>query len=347
MFDYIQLKSYFRPFPYKNLTKKSCDKTMKGFPCIQTYCDYNHVILYKYTIRELKDAIQRLKLPRCKESKREKICEFCANVMFLSCNAVKIQKLWRRFFIRRFNETLGPSYRHFEVSNNMEDFLTTDAIRDIDYYYYFSYRDKDGFVYTFHIVSIVSLIQKNSKRNPYNRNDFDEVLLERIHRRVRYNKLIKQTGQFAEYTPRVHSVQDKINSIFHHMDHLGGHYTSSNWFLQLNNRQIHKFIYELYEIWNFRAQLSTQLKEEICPPRGNPFSSLPRNYILNYNNQRFMYSTNLLLQVCVNIMEKLSYSARNEENKKMGILYILSALTLVSPEARNALPWLYASVYYN
>ena len=49
----------------------------------------------------------------------------------------------------------------------------------------------------------------------------------------------------------------------------------------------------------------------------------------------------------LNIMEKLSYNAHDNENKNMGVLYILSALTLVSEPARDAMPWLYASVYHN
>ena len=46
-------------------------------------------------------------------------------------------------------------------------------------------------------------------------------------------------------------------------------------------------------------------------------------------------------------MEKLSYSAHDIENQKLGVLYILSSLTLVSQPARDAMPWLYSSVYHN
>lgn len=346
MLNYILLKNYFRTFEYTNISRKTAEKTSKGFPYIMCYRDYTNIITYKYTIKELKDVLQRLKLPKCKETKRENICDFTINVMYLSYNIVKIQKLWRNHFIRRFNETLGPAYMNFESSNNLDDFLTTDKIRDIDYYYFFSYRDKDGFIYTFHIVSINSLIQKNTPKNPYNRNEFDENLLAIIRRRVKYNKILNKTSQFAQYTPRINTLEDRVNGIFHHMDQLGN-YTSSRWLLDLNTPQIYRFIFELYEIWNFRANLTSQMKETICPPLGNPFVSLPRNFIANYNNHRFIYSNNLLLQSCVRIMEVLTYSAHTDENKNLGVLYILSALTLVSTEARNALPWLYASVYYN
>ena len=46
-------------------------------------------------------------------------------------------------------------------------------------------------------------------------------------------------------------------------------------------------------------------------------------------------------------MYLLIFSSPNDTNKNMGSLYILSSLTLVSENARDSLPWLYTSVYYN
>ena len=46
------------------------------------------------------------------------------------------------------------------------------------------------------------------------------------------------------------------------------------------------------------------------------------------------------------VMEKMVYRAHNDSDKNIGALYILSSLTLVSVNARNSLPWLYASVNY-
>ena len=45
-------------------------------------------------------------------------------------------------------------------------------------------------------------------------------------------------------------------------------------------------------------------------------------------------------------MERMLFSANEETNQNLGALYILSALTLVSEPARDAMPWLYASVQY-
>ena len=86
------------------------------------------------------------------------------------------------------------------------------------------------------------------------------------------------------------------------MDQLG-QYTSISWFNHLNSNQHRVFIYELYEIWNYRAQLTQEVKEIICPPRGNPFSILPRNFINNYNNPHVYYSNHFLKNCSFCIME--------------------------------------------
>ncbi len=347
MSTFSSYERYFQSFHYDRKKSKPKSKTPnKCNPFVEHFHDYVYLIQYNYTISDLKAILKRLKLPKCKKTKKNDILHYCTNILHLSCYVKKIQTMWRNHFIRKFNKTLGPSYRNFKVSNNMDDFLTTEDICDIDYYYFFSFRDVDNFVYTFHIVSIFSLIAKKMYTNPYNRNKFSSETIESIKTRMRYNRILNKTSDFEQYIPKTSDISDRIHQLFHHMDHLGN-YTSNEWFTKLNSEKMRTFVYELYEIWNYRAQLTTQAREEICPPRGNPFVVLPRNFIQQYHNPRILYSHRFLQHACVNIMEKLAYSAHTDVNKNMGVLYILSALTLVSDEARNAMPWLYASVYHN
>ena len=339
----LSLNHYFHDFEFKEQPKKA-----KTLHYITKYSEYTHLLEHKYTIKDYRGILTRLQLPKCIQNTRRKyLQQFCTNMLYLSHNISKIQKAWRNHFIRTYNETLGPSYRHFEQSNNIDDFLTTDKIQDIPYYYYFSFRDKDNFVYTFHLVSIASLLSKNIMKNPYNRNDFDSVIVSNISKRMRMNKVLKQTHEFQQYQTNPTTVQDRVNQLFHHMDQIGGFYTSSSWFLQLRPHELRTFIYELHEIWSYRAELTPETKQMICPPRGNPFTVLPRNFLANHNNLRVYYSTGFLKNTALVIMEKLSYSAHNDANKNLGVLFILSAMTLVSMPAREALPWLYASVQYN
>jgi hypothetical protein len=48
--------------------------------------------------------------------------------------------------------------------------------------------------------------------------------------------------------------------------------------------------------------------------------------------------------VCISTCERLVRSGITQDDRYLGASYVLSALTLVSPRARAALPWLYQSV---
>ena len=95
------------------------------------------------------------------------------------------------------------------------------------------------------------------KHNPYNRNDFSDEIIDMIYKRIAYNKIFKKTDVFNEYASTSYS-EDQIRQLFSRMDELCNY--TNDWFLQLNRESIIKFLFELFEIWNFRAQLSPQDK---------------------------------------------------------------------------------------
>ena len=57
--------------------------------------------------------------------------------------------------------------------------------------------------------------------------------------------------------------------------------------------------------------------------------------------------TNEQLKIaCVTIMENIIYTGINEEFKHIGSMHVLTALTVVSEDARQHLPWLYESINF-
>ena len=50
---------------------------------------------------------------------------------------------------------------------------------------------------------------------------------------------------------------------------------------------------------------------------------------------------------CLIVFENFVYCGTNEDYKRIGTLHALSALTLVSENARQAIPWLYDSVSFS
>ena len=212
----------------------------------------NYYLLYKYnfTISQIKNILKENNLPSCKYKKKCELLYYAINMLYI-CNKIqKIQACWRNHFIKNFNKTLGPSFKNKKLSNNIDDFYTAEDLDEIDYYYYFSFKDGDNFVYTFNIVSINSLLEKRQSENPYNRNKFSNQIINLIKKRMRYNKILGKTSIFDDYKQPELSFENKIENVFTQIDELGN-YSNSSWFLDLNLIQTKRFLYELLKYGHF------------------------------------------------------------------------------------------------
>jgi hypothetical protein len=334
------MEKYFRNFEYKN-NKKSDKKPV----LLKSFNDYEKFLKYNFTIKEYKDIMRSFNL-KCNKTKKKEIQHYCTNALFLSSKCNKIQRCWRRHFICLFNKSLGPGYFKRSISNNVEDFLTMEHVNEIDYYHFFSFKDDDNFIYTFNIVSIYNLINKNLKYNPYNRKPFSGELINLVYLRLKYNKILNKIEKFGIIQPRVYTMEERLTNTIMKINELGN-YASESWFTELTANQYYKFLFELCEIWYYRAQLTQETRCDICPPNGNPFLNVPRTLLNTSNSPRFIPNIRTMRNYCINVMEKMLYSSPNASNQSLGALYILSSLTLVSENARENLPWLYASVTYN
>ena len=130
----------------------------------------------------------------------------------------------------------------------------------------------------------------------------------------------------------------RIHELFIEIDQLGN-YTQAEWFLILERRDFIKLYRTLYDIWNFRGNLSREMKTLICIVN-DPFHEAQRERIYLYNS-----SIEVLREICLKIFEHMVYGGIDDEYRKIGTLHALSALTIVSMGARHALPWLYESLY--
>jgi hypothetical protein len=135
------------------------------------------------------------------------------------------------------------------------------------------------------------------------------------------------------------SITDRINSLFIEIDQLGN-YTDQTWFTHLTHIQYAQLYRCFYDIWNFRGQISYEVKNDICPVHG-PFDGIFPNTVRHMD-----LSTTTLKTVCLIVFENLVYSGINDEIRKIGTLIALTALTVISPPARTAMPWLYESIIY-
>lgn len=123
-----------------------------------------------------------------------------------------------------------------------------------------------------------------------------------------------------------------------------GHYSDPEWFIALTYDQHITFLRELIDIWNYRAELSPQVRRTIYPPYGDPFP----HYVLSWvTHQFYIYlSHENIININLTVIERFINSAVSEADRCLGSNFILCALTLVSIPAREALPWLYQSVMH-
>jgi hypothetical protein len=134
-------------------------------------------------------------------------------------------------------------------------------------------------------------------------------------------------------------IQERINKLFMEIDQLGN-YTQSEWFNELSHLNYARLYRSLYDIWNYRGQLSPALKRNICPFHG-PFEGIFPNSVRHVD-----LSTDDLKRACLIVIENMTYCGITPEIKQIGIMHAMTALTIVSRPAREALPWLYDSIAF-
>ena len=238
---------------------------------------------------------------------------------------------------RKLNNLRGPALFNRKICVNDCDFFSLTELISIPISQFYSFKDDDGFIYGFDILSLWQLFnKKQAAENPYNRKVFPEETFGTLRRLIAVGKNMNQKINVKlknEVVSREKQLEHRIINAFQFIDTLGN-YTNHTWFMELDSVKLYRFCRELHDIWNHRAQLSEETKNRISP-NGNPFS----NVRINDNMTLFEIRKN-----CIMVMENMLYDGITDDDKSLGAYYILAALTLQSQDAAAALPWLYQSV---
>jgi hypothetical protein len=176
-------------------------------------------------------------------------------------------------------------------------------------------------------------------RNPYDREIISREQIDAFNRYLRITKAlsipIKLKNDDEVIDPKK-KMEMRTIELFQYINELGN-YADSKWFTDLPRHMLVLFIREMYDIWHYRAQLSQQTMRDIVHPHGNPFTGMSLHLAQSQ-------SDDFLKNTALRIIDFLVKSGHTSEFRALGAYYVLAALTLVSEEARNALPWLYQSV---
>jgi hypothetical protein len=298
--------------------------------------NYNNMLNFNYTLAQLKTIAQEHNITQS----GTKIVLYNRIFTFLKItNAVrKIQNIIRLRNLNKTNFLRGPALNKRSLCTNETDFLSDVSIKEIPYIQFFSFKDTDNFIYGFDILSLHHLILKSEEtiKNPYNRNIISDEIINALNFLIKTNKKInlKLDDNISQLSP-AKKIELKALDIFQQINLLGN-YSNPKWFLSLSRLRIIRFIEELIDIWQYRAQITIEEKSNIFP-LGNPFSQLGISYIRHEPD---------LLRLQDYILEFIKMfisGGRSKENKTLASYYVLGALTIVNSDAALALPWLYQS----
>lgn len=315
--------------------------------------EYELMKINQYKVSQLKEICNYYNIK--KTGNKDKLVNNIYYFLKYSIYAVIIQKYARGLFLRRYLKSAGPGLKKRSICINETDFATLDPLIEIPFNQFYSFKDNDNNVYGFNIISLYELVSKKTLHhcasrkivlNPYNRKQIDDKLIHNFYRYLkltRTNKIEHVVVEKAEIIDPQQELRLKIIEVFQYINELGN-YADSKWLTNLSRSRLILFIRELYDIWFYRSQLSINIMREIVP-QGNPFMGINIHLLTHTsNNSILLYTDDMLMRNTIKVIELLTKSSRTIENRTLGAIYVLSALTLVSEDARIALPWLFESV---
>ena len=286
----------------------------------------------------------------------------CMESHFIS----RIQRVCRGHFARVYirRHVLLPECSAETEYVNDTDFYTMDGFEELPHYQIFTFKDEtDHKLYRFNTASFFQLMKgaftgsqlssaasgvccevPESAVNPYTRTPISLSTVRLFFNKLHFCRIMRLPVythfKSDELTPQ-QAIEARILEVFQDINKLGN-YADSDWFSRLTHPQHIWFIQELYDIWAYRAELSAQVKMQICPPYGQIFPSVTNSILLMHEMRTAPFER--VREVCISTCERLVRSGLSEDDRYLGASYVLSALTLVSSRAREALPWLYQSV---
>tara|TARA_Y100000389_G_scaffold196488_1_gene229488 strand:- start:182 stop:1186 length:1005 start_codon:yes stop_codon:yes gene_type:complete len=291
---------------------------------------YDDLRRYSWTVVELNKLKKHLGVKAGR--KKETLLYILFNVMRITNSIRVITRVFRRHLVNRYVllQELKGGYVNdadFESLENMAE------IKDIDK----MVVKEDGKRYVFRIRSVERLrvMYKEDAFNPYTRALLDSETRRRVCELVQLRKVLEIKEEKNE--PVRKSMQMKVIEVFQQINNLGN-YADPVWLESLCKRDRIKYVKELQDIWEYRANLSNAMKSKIYA-RGDPF------YDISIAELRVGDEENAL-KIILRIIKRLTNSVVRAD-AVLGGFYVLGALTLVSDEAAQALPWLHQSMYYS
>ena len=303
--------------------------------------EYKYFLKNNYTIPYLKFICKEFKLK--KTGKKIELMQRIYNYLRETCSILTIQKYAKKYLVSKYVKILKLQIKYKNDCKNDTDFFTLEQLSEIPNNHFFAFEENNN-LWGFNIISIYNLFIKNSSKeilNPYTREKVNDSVYNSLCSYIKLSNILKVTINLKLNTEQPNISLKKQNEnksleLFQLINE-AGHYSDYRWFLTLDRPYLIRFVRELIEIWEYRAELSHTIKCNICFPSGNPFNYNIR-VLCNHNNF-YELQKNVLVIISSFITKGIT-----AEYSNLGVSYVLCALTLVNPMAAEAMPWFYNSV---
>ena len=254
----------------------------------------------------------------------------------------KIQKWYRKLCILRNFKQQGPSRNDFSLSNNITELYSFDSFETIPKIYYYSFSDTKKNIWAFDIRTLSYLLSKTKTLiNPYTQEKVSQTLVNRILKRIEWLKKYKYDVMYKnnDTLTKEQFWNQRVLDVFSKMEE-HNYLVNSDWFHQLSKADHIDFYKKLYDIWNYRLNLTIQQKNQIVPGFNNKQNKLFKYYTYEFElkDEKSVKKYNL------NMIDRFISSSTDKTQKSLGIMYVLMALCYVNENIAEAYPWIHASI---
>lgn len=256
-------------------------------------------------------------------------------------SAELIQRAWRTLCPLLRWKRQGPATNAPELAENETDIYTLESVKTIPAMYRWSYTDSKRHIWIFDIRSLSMTRAEDSREgllNPYTREKLSAPAEQSFQNRcafLRARKYCLVHSSDAELTAEQLWHQRVLDVVLKY-DMLGYH-TCISWFEDLQPATLALFYTELFDLWNYRLQLSAHIKNQVVPGWSKPESLLFKWRPEEVRNRRDrVWWKKTLLE----LLDRLVSAGQAKETRILGALYGMTAFAIVSPTVRHAYPWL-------
>jgi len=255
-----------------------------------------------------------------------------SNKIRLKKNITKQRLIIYRFFVAFYLKHLGNTTLR-DLSVNDEDLNTMQNVMDIPNAYLFCISD-GGEIYSFDIRTLYKMHINNNSfkiKNPYTSNI---ICSEMVHEIIKKLNFISHLGFPIDY---INHINDKIipNDIIHKLHMLDFDLTPKI-INNLSFNKLKKLYFILKQNWESPGIPDT-IKNTVLDRK--------KEYI--FNNYKYIHdlksnvtNSKYLLEIMYSIIARFITEGRTKDDKKLGALYFISSLIIISPEAKKLFPYL-------